>query len=200
MLESLFATLTAKLALGGVAVAMAATGGLAATGNLPDKAQTAVAQAMDNVGIELPLGETAQQAAEAVERAGQAAAEALERAKAPGNTPPDGLPEVTPGAPDANADLGQGVATDARDQGAGSVADLARQQAEERREAGQANRPGEFEPPAPGQFPPAGAVPAPGAVPEGEPGPGVAGETPGGGQIPSSLPGGKPAGAGGARP
>ncbi|CAN5896603.1 hypothetical protein BH23ACT12_BH23ACT12_08240 [soil metagenome] len=176
VLESFFATLTAKLALGGVAVAMAATGGMAATGNLPDKSQTAIARAVDNVGIELPLGDTAKKAAEAAERAEQAAAEALERARAAADTETDASAAVTPGAPNANAEFGQDVATDAREQ------------AEERREAGQANRPGDIEPPpASGQLPP----PGPSAA---------AGDTPGGGQIPSSLPGGKPADVGGRRP
>ncbi len=50
MLESLFAALASKMAVGGIAVAMAATAGLAGTGNLPDRAQTAVSNALDNVG------------------------------------------------------------------------------------------------------------------------------------------------------
>ncbi|MGH2699748.1 MAG: hypothetical protein ACRDJL_11220, partial [Actinomycetota bacterium] len=52
VLSSLFASLTAKLAMAGVA--LAATGGLAATGSLPAPAQEALAKAGEKVGIELP--------------------------------------------------------------------------------------------------------------------------------------------------
>ena len=54
MLSSLFASLASKLAAGGVAVAMAATGGLAANGNLPDSVQDKIAFAAEKVGIDIP--------------------------------------------------------------------------------------------------------------------------------------------------
>lgn len=53
VLSSLFASLGTKVA--GVAfAATAAAGGVAATGNLPDAAQTAVANAVEHVGIHIP--------------------------------------------------------------------------------------------------------------------------------------------------
>ena len=54
MLSSLFASLSAKLAAGGVAVAMAATGGLAANGNLPDQVQDKISVAAEKIGIDIP--------------------------------------------------------------------------------------------------------------------------------------------------
>jgi hypothetical protein len=56
VLTSLFASLIGKIALASVALA-ATTGGLAATGSLPDAAQDALARAGDKVGIDLPLGD-----------------------------------------------------------------------------------------------------------------------------------------------
>jgi translation initiation factor IF-2 len=56
VLTSLAATLIGKIALVGVALA-ATTGGLAATGSLPDPAQDAVARAGEKVGLELPRGD-----------------------------------------------------------------------------------------------------------------------------------------------
>jgi hypothetical protein len=53
---SLVASLVGKIALVGVAVA-ATTGGLAATGSLPDAAQDALARAGEKVGIQLPAGD-----------------------------------------------------------------------------------------------------------------------------------------------
>jgi hypothetical protein len=53
---SLVASLVGKIALVGVAVA-ATTGGLAATGSLPDAAQDALARAGEKVGFELPAGD-----------------------------------------------------------------------------------------------------------------------------------------------
>jgi len=52
---SLFATLIGKIALVGVAVA-ATTGGLAATGSLPDPAQEALTRVGERIGIHLPAG------------------------------------------------------------------------------------------------------------------------------------------------
>jgi hypothetical protein len=56
VLTSLFASLVGKIALVSVAVA-ATTGGLAATGSLPDAAQDALARAAEKVGFELPAGD-----------------------------------------------------------------------------------------------------------------------------------------------
>ena len=56
VLTSLFATLIGKVALVGVALA-ATTGGLAATGSLPDPAQEALARAAEKVGFELPASD-----------------------------------------------------------------------------------------------------------------------------------------------
>jgi len=56
VLTSLLASLVGKIALVSVAVA-ATTGGLAATGSLPDAAQDALARAAEKVGFELPAGD-----------------------------------------------------------------------------------------------------------------------------------------------
>jgi uncharacterized membrane protein YgcG len=56
VLTSLLASLVGKIALVSVAVA-ATTGGLAATGSLPDAAQDALARASEKVGFELPAGD-----------------------------------------------------------------------------------------------------------------------------------------------
>jgi hypothetical protein len=56
VLTSLAATLIGKVALVGVALA-ATTGGLAATGSLPDPAQDAVARVGEKVGFDLPRGD-----------------------------------------------------------------------------------------------------------------------------------------------
>ena len=55
VLTSLFASLIGKIALASVALA-ATTGGLAATGSLPDPAQEALARAGEKVGFDLPVG------------------------------------------------------------------------------------------------------------------------------------------------
>lgn len=200
VLESIFATVSTKLALGGAAIAMAATGGLAATGNLPDRAQTAISQVVDKVGIDIPAGESAQAAA-ALERAEAAARAAEQNAAAETQNPGTG------------AGIGQGVASDATDgEAVGSqISEAARAQAEQSRAAGQANRPEEAgPPPVAGPLPNLGSPSDSGAI--GEPGPpidagpqnattapGVADESPAGGSIPA--PGGKPAGVpGGGRP
>lgn len=57
MLSSLFATLAAKLAAGGIAVAMATTGGLAAAGNLPAPAQDAISMAAEKIGLHIPAAD-----------------------------------------------------------------------------------------------------------------------------------------------
>lgn len=56
VLTSLFASLIGKVAIAGVALA-ATTGGLAATGSLPDPAQEALARAGEKVGFDLPVGD-----------------------------------------------------------------------------------------------------------------------------------------------
>lgn len=56
MFASLVASLVGKIALLGVVVA-ATTGGLAATGSLPDAAQDALARAGEKVGFQLPAGD-----------------------------------------------------------------------------------------------------------------------------------------------
>jgi hypothetical protein len=194
MLESLFATLSAKIAAGGIAVAMAATGGLAATGSLPDEAQTAVSQALDNIGIDIPLGETAE---EALKRAEEAAADALERAEAAARAAKENADDVVNevdgdqgGEPNENAAFGQSVAEDARDGGVDGqeISERARAQAQERRAAGQANRP-EDVPPADAGAPDNAGPPAD-AGSQSQSGLEKAGDTPAGGHIPSSVPGG----------
>lgn len=197
MLESLFATLSAKIAAGGIAVAMAATAGLAGTGNLPDQAQTAVSQAVDNIGINIPLGDSAQDALEAAE---EAAAEALEKAEAAAELAEENADVVDGdenGEPNENAAFGQSVAEDAKDGGVDGqeISDRARARAEERRDAGQANRPENAGPPA-------------GAGSQSQAGLDAANDTPAGGNIPAFVPGGpeagdeagKPAGTPGGRP
>ncbi|CAN5785766.1 hypothetical protein BH23ACT12_BH23ACT12_10910 [soil metagenome] len=198
VLESLLATFASKLALGSVAVALAATGGLAGTGNLPDRAQTAISQAVDNVGINIPLGNTAQEAADQARRiAGQAAAAALEKAEA--GRAAEQSASVAGDAPNANADFGQGVASDAKDAGVNqTINDVARDQAEERRAEGQAHRPDTAGPPVIGGLPDAGSPAGSGS--ESQSGLGYAGDTPGGSQIPTSAPGGQTSGVGGGRP
>ena len=57
MLNSLFAALTSKLAAGGLAVALATTGGLAATGELPDKVQDKLSKVADKIGVQIPEGD-----------------------------------------------------------------------------------------------------------------------------------------------
>ncbi|MGH2687804.1 MAG: hypothetical protein ACRDKW_03215 [Actinomycetota bacterium] len=81
---SLFASLTAKIA--GVAVASTvAAGGFAATGTLPDPAQTAVANVVEKVGITIPNPEKAEEkaaekAAEAADKAAKAEEKAADKA------------------------------------------------------------------------------------------------------------------------
>ncbi len=53
MISTFLSTLLGKLAVGTVALA-ATTGGLAATGNLPDPAQQWVADAISHIGVDIP--------------------------------------------------------------------------------------------------------------------------------------------------
>ncbi|MGH2790920.1 MAG: hypothetical protein ACRDJ0_08065 [Actinomycetota bacterium] len=66
VLTQLLATLAAKVAVTGVALA-AATGGLAAAGALPDPAQDALANAAAKVGFELPAGDEGDETTETKE-------------------------------------------------------------------------------------------------------------------------------------
>ncbi|MPZ90580.1 MAG: hypothetical protein GEU68_02960 [Actinobacteria bacterium] len=76
VLTSLFASLIAKVALVGLALA-ATTGGLAAAGSLPEPAQEALARAAEKVGFELPAAGDAEEGEAGV---------------------PEGLPESTEGS------------------------------------------------------------------------------------------------------
>lgn len=211
VLESMFATVSVKFALGSAAVAMAATGGLAAAGNLPDRAQTAISQAVDNVGIEIPAGRTAQAAADEARQAAEqaAASAALERAQAIARTAQDNAAAGKGPSPSPSAGIGRGVASDAIEGGAlgSQISEAARAQAEERRAAGRANRPEGAGPPdqagaAPGLGPPAESAPTGGpGRPDGAGPPSSAGPGAPGGSSPAVVPGGKPAGVpGGGRP
>jgi hypothetical protein len=216
VLESMFATVSVKFALGGAAVAMAATGGLAASGNLPDRAQTAISHVVDNVGIEIPAGETAQAAAEQARQAAEqaTAAAALERAEATARSAEEEAAAAETENPGQGGGLGPEVASDAVDGGAlgSQISEAARAQAEERRAAGQANRPQGAGPPeeagaVPDFGPPADSAPIggpgdpAGAGPPSSAGPDAAPGGPAGGSIPTVVPGGKPADVpGGGRP
>lgn len=133
VLETLFASLAAKIAIGGVAVAMASTGAVAATGNLPDRMQTTVSQALDNVGINIPLGETAASEQEALDRKLDTDVDADQDA--------GGSRDAA--EPDQNARFGGNVSEDAQDGGVygPETGDRARQMGEERRETGQSQPP-----------------------------------------------------------
>lgn len=130
MFETLFATLAAKIAAGSVAVAMAATAGLTGTGNLPDGAQTAVSEVLSNVGINVPLGDSAEEALAAAEGVDD---EDLVDVDEDGDQ----------GEPNENATFGQGVAEEARDGGVNGqgISERAREMAAERKAAGLDNRP-----------------------------------------------------------
>jgi len=200
MLESLFATLAAKLAVGGIAIAMAATGA-AATGNLPDQAQTGLSKAVENIGIHIPLGDTAE---EALERAEAAAEEALKAAEAAAKAAEAAVTvEVDvdvdgdeANEPNENAAFGQRVSADATGESDGvpgvdgqEISAEARALAEERRAAGQAHRPEDAGPAAGGD-----------AGSPGQTGLDQAGDTPAAGHIPAFVTGGRPEGVGGGRP
>lgn len=187
MLESTFATLAAKLAAGGIAVAMAATGGLAGTGNLPDRAQTAISEAMSNVGVHIPTGDESDDvAAEALEAAEEAAAEALQQA----DEATEGEEDGETGKPNENAAFGQSVAEDARDGGVDGreISERARAMAEERKAAGQANRPAGSGTEDEGS-PQAGAPADAGS--QSQTGLDTAKDTPAGDHIPALVPGGR---------
>lgn len=188
MLETLFASLAAKIAIGGVAVAMASTGAVAATGNLPDQMQTTVSQAVDNIGINIPLGETAAAEQEALDNE-------LDTDVGSGGA-------KDAGEPDQSTGFGDNVSDDARDGGVDGpdTGEGARQIGEERRETGQSQPPADVptggadhgatqRSGAGGQIgdTPAGEQ-APGDIPAG---PDAVETAPSGGQ-PDGIPGGRP--------
>jgi hypothetical protein len=196
MLESLFATLAGKIAAGGIAIAMAATGA-AATGHLPDQAQTGLSNAVEKIGIHIPLGDTAEEALEDAEDAAKLAEDAI---KATVEEVTDQVDVDVDGdeakEPNENAAFGQSVAEDARDGGVDGqeISEAARAQAEERRAAGQAHRPENAGPPAD-------------AGSQSQTGLDRASDTPAADHLPTSVPGGqatadqhRPAGVGGGRP
>lgn len=188
MLESLFVTLAAKIGLGAVAVAMAATGA-AATGNLPDQAQTGISRAVEKVGIHVPLGESALEALEEAElkaeEALEKAEEALEQAELKAELDLEATKEADEvlgeaSEPNENAAFGQSVAEDARDGGVDGqeVSEAAREMAEERRVAGQSNAPEDANRPED-------------AGSQGQVGLDRANQTPSAGRIPGGAPGGR---------
>jgi hypothetical protein len=190
MLETLFATLAAKIAAGGIAVAMAATGGLSGTGNLPDPAQTAVSDAVSKIGIHIPSGEEAEEVAvEALDVVEDLAGDVLEEAGDVTEEIDEDTGET--GEPNENAAFGQSVAADARDGGVDgqAISEAARAMAAERKAAGQANRPSD-----------AGATTEDEEVVEdgsqAQAGLDIARNTPAGDKVPASVPvgGGRPAG------
>ena len=201
MLESIFATLSAKIAAGGIAIALASTGGLAATGNLPDQMQTGVAKAVANIGIHIPLGDTAEEALQRAEDAAKKADEALQATEEEVTDAVDGDVAGESKDPNENAAFGQSVATDAQDGGVDGqeISEAARAQAEERKAAGQAHRPEDAGQPEDAGIPADAGQPAdPGS--QSQTGLDHAGDTPAASHIPTSVPGGNPAGVGGGRP
>ena len=155
MLETLFAGLVQKIAAAVVAVLMTATGGLAATGNLPDDMQKAISEALSEVGIEVPDGNTTDDVTEAIEDTTEEAVEDVEdtvedgeevvdevidETEGDGTDEGDGDGSNQPGSkatPNPNASFGQRVAADARDGGVDGqqISEEARQRNEARRAA-----------------------------------------------------------------
>lgn len=202
MLETLFASLAAKIVAGGIAIAMAAVP-VAATGNLPDQMQTGISRAVENIGLDIPVGDTAAAAEKASEVAEEEEVTDVD----------DGGVKADPKDPNENADFGQGVAADAKDGGVDGrqISEAAKARAAERKAAGQANRPEGAGPPADaGQSEDAGqpadagqsedAGPPADAGSQSQTGLDAAGDTPAASHLPTSVPGGRPAGVGGGRP
>lgn len=196
MLETLFATLAAKTAAAGIAVAMAATGGLAGTGNLPEPAQAAVSQALDNIGIHVPSGEDAEEVLETIEAIDEPAVDVPEEAgdvtDVIDEEDAEDVETGETGEPNENAAFGQAVAADARDGGVDGreISEMARARAAERKAAGQANRPIDADiTPDDTAVTPDGGSPA-------QAGLDTARNTPAGSRVPASVPvgGGRPAG------
>lgn len=141
MLETLLGSIAAKIAAGGIAVALASTGAAAGTGNLPDQMQTGISRAVDNVGIHIPLGNTA--AAEQDELNADVDADVETGIDTEVDEDIDGGVTSGSGTPNENAEFGQSVAPDARDGGVDGqqTSEGAREMAEERKATGQAHRP-----------------------------------------------------------
>ncbi len=149
--------------------------------------------------VEVPPGDSAEDALEAAE---EAAAEALEKAEAAAELAEEnGEKDAGTGEPNQNAAFGQSVAEDAKDGGVDgqTISDRARAQAEQRRAAGQAHRPETA-------GPPAEAGPPADAGSQSQTGLDTASDTRAGGHIPATVPGGpdtadqyKPADTPGAR-
>jgi hypothetical protein len=156
MLESLFATLAGKIAAGSMAVVLAAVP-VAATGHLPDEMQTGISEAVENVGINIPLGDTAEDALEAVEELDDEIVDDVVDDVTDGDTDgeTDGDTDDTDGeedtegdtdggakTPNGNSAFGQAVAADARDGGVdGQEISAAAHARNEARKAARGNQP-----------------------------------------------------------
>lgn len=162
MLESLFATLAGKIAAGSMAVVLAAVP-VAATGNLPDQMQTGISQAVENVGINIPLGDSAEDALEAAEDLDDEVVDDVVDDVTDGDTDDtdgetDGDTDDTDGetdgeetdggtdgwtkTPNGNSAFGQAVAADARDGGVdGQEISAAAHARNEARKAARGNQP-----------------------------------------------------------
>jgi len=173
MLASLFATLAGKIAAGGLAVAMATTGALAGTGNLPAPAQTAVSEALGNIGVNIPSGD-----------------DALENVEASVDADLDVDVDGDTAEPNDNSAFGQEVAADAKDGGVNGqeISEKARAMAEQRKAAGQANRPSHAGTDSDGADASGEAGPPADAGSESQTGLDTARNTPAGDKVPSSVP------------
>lgn len=185
MLESLFASLAAKIAAGGIAIAMAAVP-VAATGNFPDQMQTGISHAVENVGIHIPAGDT-EEARENAEDAVQAAEDATDEVTdVEEDVDGDAEGEGSDHEPNENSAFGQSVAADARDGGVDGqeISAAAHARNEERKAARQSPTPEPTE---------AGTEDA---GSQSQTGLDRAANTPAASHLPATVPGGKPAGAG----
>lgn len=118
MLESLLASLAAKLAVGGISIAMAATG-LAATGNLPDDVQSGAADVAANIGISIPNPHAVEKALAKADKALEKATLKAEKAAEVSDDGDDtGEVDGDEGeAPNEKDSFGKSVSADARDGG-----------------------------------------------------------------------------------
>ena len=193
-METLLAGFATKIAAAVIAFVMAATGGLAATGNLPAGMQSSLSDALAEYGIHIPDGDKTD-----VKRASEDAIEEAEDTVKDGEKVTDeidgddtGGDEGTndPGSkanPNPKASFGQRVAADARDGGVDG-----QQISEEAHLRNEARRAAREEDPTDGST--EGDSEDTGS--HAQTGLDRAKETAAGGHIPGSLPGGKPAGAG----
>ncbi len=188
MLESLFASLAAKIAAGGIAIAMAAVP-VAASGNFPDQMQTGISQAVENIGIHIPAGD-AEEARKKAEDAAQAAEEAGEDATdevTDVEDDVDGNGEGSGNEPNENAAFGQSVAADARDGGVDGqeINEAAHARNEERKAARETPTPEPTE-----------SVVPEDAGTQSQTGLDRAANTPAASHLPATVPGARPEGAG----